>query len=94
MRSIRDHVDPEDKKRLSEFGPKSKQNETFRLEKSPMERNKRNTIYINESRLYSLRLSSELESAQIFERWVTKEVLPSIRKTGRYSYDDMNQSHI
>ena len=94
MRSIRDHVDPEDKKRLSEFGPKSKQNETFRLEKSPMERNNKNTIYINESRLYSLRLSSELESPQVFERWVTKEVLPSIRKTGRYSYDDMNQSHI
>ena len=41
MKSTRDHVDPEDKKRLSELGPKSKQNETFPLEKSPMERNEK-----------------------------------------------------
>ena len=33
MKSIRDHVDPEDKRRLSELGPKSKQNETFAPEK-------------------------------------------------------------
>ena len=33
-------------------------------------------------------LHSELESARVFKRWVTKEVLPSIRKTGKYSYDD------
>ena len=36
MKSIRDHVDPEDKKRLSELGPNSKQNETFHLEKPPI----------------------------------------------------------
>ena len=36
FQSIRDHVDPEDKKILSELGPKSKQNETFPLEKSPI----------------------------------------------------------
>lgn len=40
---------------------------------------------INESGLYSLVLSSKLESAKLFKRWVTSEVLPSIRKTGSYS---------
>lgn len=39
---------------------------------------------INESGLYSLILSSKLPSAKKFKRWVTKEVLPSIRKTGVY----------
>ena len=36
------------------------------------------TIVINESGLYSLILSSKLETAKIFKRWVTHEVLPSI----------------
>ena len=40
---------------------------------------------INESGLYSLVFSSRLESAKLFKKWVTKEVLPSIRKTGSYS---------
>ena len=39
---------------------------------------------INESGLYSLVLSSKLESAKKFKRWVTSEVLPAIRKTGTY----------
>lgn len=39
---------------------------------------------INESGLYSLVLSSKLESAKRFKRWVTSEVLPSIRQTGGY----------
>ena len=39
---------------------------------------------INESGLYSLILSSKLPQAKAFKRWVTSEVLPSIRKTGRY----------
>lgn len=37
---------------------------------------------INESGLYSLILSSKLESAKTFKHWVTAEVLPTIRKTG------------
>ena len=40
---------------------------------------------INESGLYSLILSSKLPTAKKFKRWVTSEVLPSIRKTGSYS---------
>ena len=40
------------------------------------------TTFINESGLYSLILSSKLESAKRFKRWVTGEVLPAIRKQG------------
>lgn len=43
-----------------------------------------NTIIINESGLYSLILSSKLPTAREFKRWVTSEVIPSIRKTGGY----------
>lgn len=41
-------------------------------------------IVINESGLYSLVLSSKLPSVKRFKRWVTNEILPSIRKTGGY----------
>ena len=43
-------------------------------------------LYLNESGLYSLIFGSKLESAKAFKRWVTKDVLPSIRKTGRYDH--------
>ena len=43
---------------------------------------------INESGLYSLILSSKLPQAKEFKRWVTSEVLPSIRKTGAYLTQD------
>ena len=43
-----------------------------------------NAVVINESGLYSLILSSKLPSAKEFKRWVTSEVLPSIRKHGGY----------
>ena len=46
-----------------------------------------NTIVINESGLYSLVLSSKLPNAKKFKRWVTSEVLPSIRKHGAYMTD-------
>ena len=42
------------------------------------------TILINESGLYSLIFSSKLPTAKKFKRWVTNEVLPSIRKHGMY----------
>lgn len=45
----------------------------------------RNVTLINESGLYSLVLSSKLPGAKKFRRWVTSEVLPSIRKTGSYA---------
>lgn len=43
-----------------------------------------NTTIINESGLYSLILSSKLPSAKKFKRWVTSEVLPALRKSGKY----------
>ena len=85
-KAIRDHVDPEDKRKLSELVFKTKRNKSFPLQTGPLKGNEGNTIYINESGLYSLILRSKLECARIFKRWVTKDVLPSIRKTGRYDY--------
>ena len=67
-KAMRDHVDKEDK--LTERIVQSGQ--------------ARATIIINESGLYSLILSSKLDSAKRFKRWVTSEVLPSIRKQGGY----------
>lgn len=45
---------------------------------------KTNAVFINESGLYALILSSKLESARRFKHWVTAEVLPTIRKQGGY----------
>ena len=45
---------------------------------------KQQAIFINESGLYSLILSSKLPQAKAFKRWVTAEVLPQIRRTGGY----------
>lgn len=66
--AIKQHVDPED------------------LIKSEIETNGgRQTVNcVNESGLYALIFGSKLESAKRFKRWVTSEVLPTIRRTGRY----------
>lgn len=45
----------------------------------------RGVTAINESGLYSLVLRSKLPNAKKFKKWVTSEVLPSIRKTGKLS---------
>lgn len=50
----------------------------------------REMYIINESGLYSLILSSKLESAKRFKKWVTSEVLPSIRKTGGYKLPEIS----
>jgi prophage antirepressor-like protein len=47
------------------------------------------TAVINESGLYSLIMGSKLPTAKRFKRWVTSEVLPSIRKHGVYAVDEM-----
>lgn len=44
---------------------------------------------INESGLYSLIISSKLPTAKKFKRWVTSEVLPTIRKHGMYATDEL-----
>ena len=76
-KAIRDHVDPEDKIKLSEVRGTNR---------SPLKGNGGECLYINESGLYSLILRSKLESAKEFKRWVTSQVLPSIRKTGGYDH--------
>ena len=80
-KAINDHVDSEDKCTLNEL--KSKGNESL-----PLTGNLKNTIYINESGLYSLILRSDMDKAKEFKRWVTKDVLPSIRKTGKYEFNN------
>ena len=66
--AVAQHVDPED------------------LIKSEIETNggRQAVNCVNESGLYALIFGSKLESAKRFKRWVTSEVLPAIRKTGRY----------
>ena len=44
--------------------------------------------YVNESGLYALIFGSKLPSAKAFKKWVTSEILPSIRKTGQYSLSE------
>lgn len=51
-------------------------------------------VLINESGLYSLVLSSKLPSAKKFKRWVTSEVLPSLRKTGQYQVKELSGSEL
>lgn len=48
-----------------------------------------NVVAINESGLYSLIISSKLPNAKAFKRWVTKEVLPSIRRHGMYAKEEL-----
>ena len=52
----------------------------------PLKNEQKSAIFVKESGLYTLILQSKLESAKVFKRWVTKNVLPSIRKTGKYDY--------
>ena len=48
-----------------------------------------NKVVINESGLYSLIVASKLPTAKVFKRWVTSEVLPTIRKHGAYMDTDI-----
>ena len=57
------------------------------MTKTVTNQGKRDATVINESGLYSLILSSKLDSARRFKRWVTSEVLPAIRKNGRYELE-------
>ena len=78
-KAIREHVDPEDRLSLECFTKGG-------LKRTPLKNEQKGAIFVNESGIYSLILQSKLESARNFERWVTKGVLPSIQKTGRYDY--------
>ncbi|MGN1272344.1 MAG: phage antirepressor KilAC domain-containing protein [Lactobacillus sp.] len=71
-KALRDHIDAEDKRGERIVTPSGNQV----------------TIVINESGLYSLILSSKMPNAKRFKRWVTSEVLPTIRKHGAYMTDE------
>lgn len=73
--SLRKNIDKDDKEILENIIPVSQ---------TGMKNYEKNTIFINESGLYSLILSSKKEEAKLFKKWITKEVLPSIRKYGEY----------
>lgn len=74
--ALRKHVDSEDKIMGSQNATPSITDNLGR---------KQFPTFINESGVYSLILGSKLESAKKFKRWVTSEVLPSLRKTGTYT---------
>ena len=57
--------------------------------KIPTPGGEQDVTIINESGLYSLVLSSKLPSAKQFKRWITHEVIPSIRKHGMYATDSL-----
>lgn len=71
--AIADHVDEEDKLNS----------------KTLLSLGQRGGWLINESGLYSLILTSKLPKAKAFKRWVTSEVLPSIRRHGLYAVDEI-----
>ena len=81
LKAIHTHIDSEGKQEMLELLYKGGAQNGH-----PFRNVQRETIYVNESGLYSLVLHSKLESAKEFKQWVTSQVLPSIRKTGRYDY--------
>ena len=100
LKALHSHVDKEDKRKLSDLESVPQNEVHLRLgvtqngvqirigvTQNGVHLNLQSgCLFINESGLYSLILRSKLESAEVFKRWVTKDVLPSIRKTGRYDY--------
>lgn len=76
------HVDEEDKRVIQRS-----ENTTFEIPN-------RGLTVINESGMYSLVLSSKLPNARKFKRWVTNEVLPTIRKHGVYAVDELLEIRI
>lgn len=73
------HVDSDDKKDAPIQGPLG---------------GRQKTTLINESGVYSLIFGSKLESAKRFKKWVTSEVLPTVRKTGGYQVKEMTNDEI
>ena len=68
-KAIKDHVDPDDLTKREIVNTINKRAQV---------------LFVNESGMYSLVWSSKLEQAKKVKRWVTSEVLPAIRKTGKY----------
>lgn len=75
-KALADHVDPEDKGVMKCDTPGGAQDVTT----------------VNESGLYNLVLSSKLPSAKRFKRWITSEVLPTLRRQGGYMLTNENET--
>lgn len=84
--ALRKHVDDDDKQIIDISGNSSS---VAKRDGTPREGNP-NMVIINESGLYSLILSSKLPDAKKFKKWVTKEILPSLRKDGIYEDTEWN----
>lgn len=67
--ALSSHVDKEDVQKLDSLTQGGKQK----------------VLYVNESGMYALIFSSKLDQAKRFKKWVTSEIIPTIRKTGSYS---------
>lgn len=52
------------------------------------------SIFINEAGLYEMMINSKKEKAKKFKRWITSEVIPTIRKTSKYSLDKSYEEKI
>ncbi len=83
-KAILDHVDPEDKKSLKKADCSKTELSKFGDILWANPRDRKAKVLINEAGLFSLILSSELDTAKEFKFWVTHEVLPSIRRNGGY----------
>ena len=55
---------------------------------------KQNTYIVNESGLYNVIMRSDKPKAKDFKRWITHDVLPSIRKTGGYQLPQVSQTQL
>ena len=88
-KAVRDHVDNDyiltyenyKKSRPNEMGGLKNESSLFPIIQSQ-------TKLINESGLYCLILRSKNEKAKLFQKWVTSEVLPSLRKSGEYKFQE------
>ena len=89
--ALQDHVDQDDKRILKGGDLPPLENHipktVFPVDFVAADIPNRGLTFINESGIYSLIFGSKLPKAKEFKRWVTSEVLPSIRKTGSYSMD-------
>jgi len=76
--ALMNNVDSENKKNLKDLCVQ------FDWTHNKFHYNEERMTYINEEGLYSLIFACKLPLAKLFKKWVMKEVLPSIRKTGQY----------
>lgn len=99
-KAIRTHIDEEDQKMIShsecvklfgdvDFGVPKMDTRDY-----SSNINSNGMKFINESGLYSLIMGSKKPEAKMFKRWVTSEVLPSIRKTGQYNVQKQDPSYM